>query len=210
LAALKSYIRHSVVVWVALVFGIVITCVLGGLDNTLPIAGTSERRDNYEIYVWDLRTGVGVNLSKSPANDLFPTWSTDGLLAWVSRLGEELDNDIYVWGSHTGEVVKVTQYPTYDMNPQWSTDGLLAWHTRADNIDNLYVWDSHTGEVVNASQSQSGTAGGVWSTDGQLAWRSYNEARTRDIYVWDSHTGDVVQVTQNPGDDVFAVWLEGW
>jgi Tol biopolymer transport system component len=131
-------------------------------------------------------------------------------LAWVSRLGEELDNDIYVWGSHTGEVVKVTQYPTYDMNPQWSTDGLLAWHTRADNIDNLYVWDSHTGEVVNASQSQSGTAGGVWSTDGQLAWRSYNEARTRDIYVWDSHTGDVVQVTQNPGDDVFAVWLEGW
>src|SRR5262249_30687554 len=46
--------------------------------NQIAFVWDGETRDNFDIYVKDIRTGAQVRLTNDPADDFSPAWSPDG------------------------------------------------------------------------------------------------------------------------------------
>src|SRR5690606_6350910 len=107
--AVKFYLRLSIVVWGIVLLSSAIALVLGGLDDTTPLAWVSrDSVDHLAIFAGDTRTGAVINVSKSAADDFNLVWSSDGMLAWESSTNDA-NQEIYVWDSLSGEIFNVSQ-----------------------------------------------------------------------------------------------------
>lgn len=168
MAIVKSYLRLHAVVCGIMVFGIVFARILGSLDTRLPLMWASDRSGNWEIYIWDSRSGALVNISRTPGTDSAPVWSGNGQLAWQSQ--HEGNWNIHMWDSRNLKMFIIRQESGNFGGLDLSRDGRLRWLAYEQNELDIFTWDSHTGEIRNISRSFGMTGTTTWSDDGLLAW----------------------------------------
>jgi hypothetical protein len=149
-----------------------------------------------------------VNLTYHFGNDIAPTWSQDGRLAWLSN--RDGDFDVYV---HQGRgTLNISQNDHGDFEPIWSRDGRLAWVSRnRQQGETVYVWD---GERVtpagNAIAIQNRSL--AWSSDGSLRWLGLN-GLSGTIHVWQDHQRAYIPVegfvhSLSWSDDGRLLWID--
>lgn len=110
---------------------------------------------NFEIIVYDDRTGAFRNVSNHPAIDTQPAWSADGRLAFMSN--RDGNNDIFVYDFSTDTLTNVSQSQTDDQMPAWSSDGRLAYMSATGSAFDIVVLDRVPGgtpRVVVSHPSQ--------------------------------------------------------
>ena len=134
------------------------------------IAFTSNRGDNYDIFVMNT-DGSGQQLAIGLAAwDEYPRWSPDGgRIAFVST--DQVDG---VWNSEVfvatlgGGRERVTFNKGKDEWPSWSPDsGWLACSSDRDGDWDIYTFRADGSNIVNLTNDTSAAVQPAWSPDGQ-------------------------------------------
>lgn len=88
------------------------------------IAFENDRSHNWEIYLLDIQTGVVVNLTNNPADDVAPAWSPDGRhLAFVSDRDRDNHTEVYIMDADGGNVRRLNMDMGIYGDPTWTADG---------------------------------------------------------------------------------------
>jgi hypothetical protein len=152
-----------------------------------------------EIYVWD-GTKL-IDISQNPeAQDINPTWSVDGRLAFTSM--RDSNRDIYLWdGLTVSNITRSADWHEY--NPTWSVDGQLAFVAVRDVTTRIYVWDGAT--LTHVSHDlEADSAAPVWSIDGRLVFNVWIEPY-RQLFVLDD--GILTNISEDPNhNDILPAW----
>jgi Tol biopolymer transport system component len=150
-----------------------------------------------DVIVWD-GTQV-INVSQSPyTNDMNPTWSDDGRLAYASISGDIWSGNrrVYVWDGTN--VINVPGDESIAALPSWSSDGRIVFGVSdGEKQSDIYIWDGQTALNITEDFGPFAYRSG-WSDDGRIAFYGHNSPilEASDIYVWDA--GVITNITQQP------------
>ncbi len=158
-----------------------------------PIAFTSDRDGNREIYTMDRQGGAVRRLTEDPAADETPAWSP----AWTrlafqsNRAGNwdiftlRADCDLAAAdAAQRCDVQRLTDNPADDMLPAWSPDGRsIAFVSTRDGNPELYVMDSHGQNQRRLTFNPGGDWRPAWLPDSQHLAFTSDRAGNNDIYL---------------------------
>ncbi len=155
------------------------------------------RAEEPDIFVWDRM--LTVNITDHFGNDIAPTWSHDGRMAWLSN--RDGDFDVYV---RQGErTLNISRNDHGDFEPIWSGDGRLAWIGRErQRGETVYVWDGETIMIAGRAAAVQNRSL-AWASDGRLRWVGLNQL-SGAIYTWDGAATERVPL------DVTALLSLSW
>lgn len=188
--------------WSATLLFIVITRTIAPMlaFNEGQVAFESDRDGNWEIYTFDVRTGLAYNLTHSPAADHSPTWSPDGRqIAFHSNRFS--DTDIYVMNTDGRNVRRITEGGK-DWRPRWSPDGKQIMFIRG--FDEIYTMNPDGSDIRYITNG----FGPEWSPDGQQLVFYVNQGNRlhADIYVSNANGQHLRNLTRSSAHD----WGPGW
>jgi TolB protein len=135
---------------------------------------SSNRSGNYEIYISNIDGTDEQQLTRSSADETFPTWSPDGSqIAYSASTGEwntresTKTYEIFVMDANGSNVRQLTNNASYDGNPRWSSDGsLITFSSDRDEIGHweVYVIDADGSNVrrVTTTLSDATAINPVW------------------------------------------------
>jgi hypothetical protein len=157
-----------------------------------PIAFTSERDGNREIYTMDLEGNAVQRLTDSPAAEENPAWSpTWTRLAFQSDRHDNWDiftmrADCDAAATEVGDgcdLVQLTDDAADDLLPAWSPDGRsIAFVSTRDGNPEIYVMDSDGGNPRRLTFSPSGDWRPAWLPDSTHLVFVSDRGGNNDIY----------------------------
>jgi Tol biopolymer transport system component len=173
---------------------------------TEPVAFTSDRDGDWDIYAMEI-DGSGIRqLTDDPSADTGPAISPDGqTIAFVSDRSGNLD----IWTMRIDgtdlEQLTTSTYP--DSAPAWSPDGTrIAFHRNIDGSSH-HVW------VINADGSgETDLFVGhkpVWSPDGtRIAFAKFGGSQPdySDVFVANLDGSGLANLTNNDANDTDPTW----
>jgi len=141
--------------------------------------------------------GPARQLTSDPAPDTQPTFSPDGKwIAFVSRRGEDKENQIYVIAVDGGEARRVTQVPTGADLPRWFPDGQrLAFVTPI--WTDLVRWEDQAARLKERQDSRMTAR--VWEKAPIAYWDHFLDDRERHLFAIDVNGGEPVAITRLSG-----------
>jgi Tol biopolymer transport system component len=167
----------------------------------------SSRAGEADIFVWDgvsLKNGLPdkstfVNVAPELSGFLsYPTWTSEGGVAFSSFTAQEQGAQVYVWNGQTA--INISQNP-FENNTTgtWSRDGRWAFPTYYFE-SKLYVRDSENRPLL----STQGQYPPSWSVSGYLMFCNY-ERPEWVLSIWDGET--ITEVTR--ANEILAQWQGG-
>jgi len=136
-----------------------------------------------------------VRLTDDPAEDWFPSWSTDGKrIAFVSK--RDGDFEIYSMDSDGSHQRNLTRNPATDNTPAWSPDGkkIAFWSSRDGG--GIFLMDSDGSHIQRLTNNDSDFYP-AWSGDGKkIFFDSSRDAYQPQIYTMNSDGSDVLRVSK--------------
>ncbi|MBX5459530.1 MAG: S9 family peptidase [Steroidobacteraceae bacterium] len=149
--------------------------------------------------LWLIPTSGGParQLTSDPAPDTQPAFSPDGKwIAFVSRRGEDKENQIYVIAVDGGEARRVTQVPTGADLPRWFPDGhRLAFVTPI--WTDLVRWEDQAARLKERQESRMTAR--VWEKAPIAYWDHFLDDRERHLFAIDVNGGEPVAITRQSG-----------
>lgn len=174
-----------------------------------PIAFTSFRDGNGEIYKMDADGSNQTRLTNDPNSDDTPRWSPDRQsIAW-SRNFAFGDDDIYTMNADGSNQVNRTSTPGYsDRLPRWSPDGQkILFQSDRDGDFELYTMNADGSNVVQLTNNTARDTFGLWSPDGsKVAFVSSRANADGDIFVMDADGSNQTNLTNDAAVDFSARW----
>jgi Tol biopolymer transport system component len=150
-----------------------------------------------------------LNLTKSPASELYVDVSPNGDLVAFSRFGTKGAN-IYTVPIKGGEVSRLTSDRVLDELPAWSPDSSqIAFVRYPKNEDaEIFVMDSDGSNRVRITDNEVTDADPRWSPDGtKLIYNSGDiDAVTQDIFLVTPGQPELSKLTSDGVNDSFAQW----
>lgn len=159
------------------------------------LAFSSDRKDQFDIYILDLITGETSSISNDIEYDGHPSWSPDGLWLTYERFHQG-NLDIFIQPIDLSfDPVRITWNAAADFSPSWGPDGKTIAFTSSRNgnldiftvdIENLGI----EGYLIALTSNNEDQDKAVWSPDGsQLAWTSPFQG-IQSIYIADPEIGE--------------------
>ncbi len=135
---------------------------------------------NFEICIVPGVGGRQVELTRHPARDMAPFWSSDGeRIAFVTERNNS--KDIYVVSRDGTGLTEVTSLPSDDLGPRWSPDGSrLAFMTERDGNWEVYLVELSSGRLTRLTNRLEKDTPIGWSQDGQMVFvLSYHDGSVK-------------------------------
>jgi Tol biopolymer transport system component len=171
------------------------------------IVFTSQRPDNWDLYLKDLGSGHVTRLTDSPAVDWAAEFSPDGTaVAFVStRSGGHYD--IWTKNLTTGAVARVTTFRGADLFPSWSPDGSkIAFQSMRSGSGDIWVKNLNTGVSTRITTSPYPDRYPAWSPDGtKIVFSASNANGITNLWTVKVNTLALNQVTSQTGGLGFGV-----
>lgn len=167
-----------------------------------PIAFTSDRNGNFDIYVMREDGTDILQLTTNSNNDFGPSWSADGTkIVFVSR--RDGNAEIYVMNADGSDQIRLTMNSWDDLAPSWSPDGSkIVFHSVRNQLSDIFVINS---DGSNEKKLTDGLINQTpdWSPDGsRIAYASFTYPEiTFDILVMDPDGSNKVNLTNFEGED---------
>jgi Tol biopolymer transport system component len=170
----------------------------------------------FDIYIVNADGSGLVNLTDSPARDMYPDWSADGnLIAFCSD--QEGPSQIFLMRPDGTEIRRLTTAIDDCGNPSWSTpiwspDG--EWiaissapgGTYPETPLDIFLVRADGSEVLNLTDHPANEGGASWSPDStRLAFTSDRD-RNEEIYVENVDGSALTRLTENPARDGAPAW----
>jgi dipeptidyl aminopeptidase/acylaminoacyl peptidase len=175
-----------------------------------------ENKGYTDLYVIPTAGGPAERLTSDAAADNEPRWSPDGKwIAFVSKRGDDKQNQLYVIPTAGGEARRVTDWPTGVSAPEWFPDSKrLAFITR--------VWTDlkskdDQGKRLKEREESKMTAR-VWEKAPVTHWDRFLDDREAHVYVTDLDGAEPYSPTlragqplsvREPGPDSYAISPDG-
>src|SRR5688572_15015388 len=155
-----------------------------------------EQDDNYEIYMSDVSTGLVLNLTRDPLQDVSFTWSPDGReMAFVSKRSGR--DTLYIM-DHRGQNVRRIDTAVAPFAPDWSPDGqwIAFMGNHINGLADIFVMPAAGGEPINITNTRDRSEANIaWSPDSkQIATAALNPPEVKIFAADGSH---VERLTDN-------------
>lgn len=161
-----------------------------------------------DIWLVDIATGEGTQLTQGERWNSTPSFSADGLsiLFESNRSG---DFDIYRMELESGELTRLTDAPGIDSMAKESPDGkLIAFMAERDETNaEVYLMDADGGNVRRLTDSELDDECPQWSPDGKLLTFQSSRDGDQEIYVMAADGSGQTRLTESPGTDGVADWV---
>jgi PKD repeat protein len=174
---------------------------------THPIAFTSDRDGNNEIYILNTDT-TQINLTNNPANDTSSAWSPDGSkIAFVSdREGGK--KQIFVMDANGGNTIRISDTTANDTSPTWSPDGSkIAFVSDRGGKKRVFVMNAGDGaNPTDLTQNDSNDTSPTWSPDGSKIAFVSDRGGKNQIFVMGADGSNQTDITKQPSNDTSPTW----
>ncbi len=160
---------------------------------------------NYEIYLYDLRTGQRRRLTYSYGSDLSPKWSPDGekILFSSDRSGSP---QLYIMDKNGKNPRRITFQGSYNASPDWAPDGdRIIYVSRIMGRFNLYLLYLSTSQVIKLTSGMAMNENPCFSPDGRHIVFSSNRSGKYQIYIMDYDGKNLRQLTSK-GNNLMPSW----
>ena len=189
--------------------GSAVTVSPGLPPSAAKIAFTSNRDQDFEIYVMNPDGTGQTRLTNHPAQDQMPAWSADRTK--ISFVSDRDGNDeIYVMNADGTGQTRLTNDPNYDYHPAWSPDGAKIAFARSSGNTNfqIYVMNADGTDQTRLTNDLAGDNWPSWSPDGtRIAFTSDRGDGYGRIYVMNADGTDQTRLTENkPAHDAMPAW----
>ena len=160
-----------------------------------PIAFSSFRDGNWEIYLMDTDGSNQIKLATNASNDSDPTWSPDGSnIAFTSD--RDGNNEIYVMSSDGSNQTRVTSDTGNDDGPNWSPDGSqISFRSNVDGTQEIYVMSPDGSNKTRLTNNSFNDSDASWCPNGRITFGSIRGGDW-DIYIMDRDGSNESQLTQ--------------
>ncbi|MGQ9554913.1 MAG: TolB family protein, partial [Anaerolineae bacterium] len=203
----------------------------GGNDTSLtyqftitiapPLAFTSQRDGNEEIYVMDYDGANQTRLTNNAARDRQPAWAPSGSTV-PNRTGQQVaftsdrDGDDEIWLMNedgTNPIQLTANVSISDSEPSWSDMGTqIAFTSNGDGDNDIYIMDAD-GTNVTPLEVVANTANDhqpAFSPDGTMIAFVSDRDGDDEIYLatWNPNTSawDITPLTDNTASDTEPAW----
>ena len=176
----------------------------GIFTTKMTFATTSRRNRTSYIYVMDY-DGYGVyKVSRTGRQNVLPSWSYGGAVAYTSYLWK--NPDLYMVGGGGGRARRVSKRAGLNTGAAFAPNGNIALTLSKDGNAELYIISS-TGKIIRrlTRNAMAIDTSPTWSPDGgQLAFVS-NRGGSPQIYVMSASGGGARRSANHPRDLVVDV-----
>ncbi|HXG08499.1 MAG TPA: Calx-beta domain-containing protein [Gemmataceae bacterium] len=147
-----------------------------------------------------------VNLTNSPRDDAWATWSPDGTkIAFASN--RDGDFEIYVMNADGTNQVRLTNNNAIDYQPTWSPDSTqIAFTSLRDGNAEIYVIDTDGTNETRLTNNLANDLEPTWSPDGTKIVFTSDRDGNFEIYVMNPNGTGQTNITNNPAADTEADW----
>ncbi len=95
--------------------------------------------DSYDLFILDLDSGDERSLTTTGHDELYPSWSPDGVKIAFMAMQDKDNWDIFTVEVDTGQVFRVTTDEALDVNPKWSATGEIVFNSDRDGDWGAYA-----------------------------------------------------------------------
>jgi len=147
----------------------------------------------------------GMNITRSPGNDLFPKWSPDGtrLLFQTDRNGNW---DVYVYDLLSDTSVQLTFSPANEQHPVWYDKGRkIVFDSDKGNESRLYVMDIATKQIkLLFNRDIQGRQPAFANHDNLVFFSGFDkQKKTWEIYSYEFYYQNLNELYGNKGSCTF-------
>lgn len=163
-------------------------------------------RNNHDIYLLDVTSGVETRLTSGPSDDNSQlTWSPDGTRVAFNR-GPSRNREIWTM-SLDGQPTRLVSGGRDYTNPSWSPDGRLIAYTSGYGPDrDIAVISPDGGDSRPVTTGSFHDDDPAWTHDGSRIVFARGSGSNRDIYTVDIQGGDVVPLVTGSAEDRTPRW----
>lgn len=173
----------------------------------MPIAFTSDRDGNDDIYLMAIDGSGPGRLTYDPAADYGPNWSPDATkIAFIST--RDGNGEVYMMNPDGTGQSNLTNHIANDSDQDWNPiSGHIVFTSDRDGpATDIYVMDSDGSNVVRLTNNSSHDDLPTVSPTGQnIAFRSGRDGND-EIYLMNPDGSGQVRLTNNSGSDSSPAW----
>ena len=163
----------------------------------------SDRDGNFEIYVMNADGTDQTRLTNNPADDIFPSFSSDGSKI-VFASNRDGNYEIYVMNADGTNQTRLTLSSAHDYQPRFSPDGSkIVFDSRGD----IWLMNANGSNQTRLTNAAVNTVNydPTFSPDGsKIAFASFrgNNGNNFDIWIMNANGSNQTRLTNNPAIDL--------
>lgn len=201
-------------VCLTLIFGVLVFGMMNAGVRRADIQFLYVRENSADdIFLYDTRTGIHLNLTRQSISAAAPRWSPDGEhIVFEAYEGRSFENRLYEMrfdGTDRHPLLNGV-FSIGDSEAVWSPDGTqIAFSSTRSGTFDIYVYDTLTRRNRRVTTGDSRDISPAWSPDGsRLAFSSDRDTNDAEIFVYDLATDSQNVVTANWVFDYTPVWVD--